>query len=55
MVFIIPTTIKIIKEVKFELIEENKDNKSEIDNIMELLNQQNKIIKYLEEENKKKH
>ena len=55
MIFIIPTTIKIIKEVKFELIEENKDNKSEIDNIMELLNQQNKIIKYLEEENKKKH
>ena len=54
MIFIIPTTIKIIKEVKFELIEENKDNKSEIDNIMELLNQQNKIIKYLEEENKKK-
>ena len=53
MIFIIPTTIKIIKEVKFELIEENKDNKSEIDNIMELLNQQNKIIKYLEEENKK--
>ena len=48
MVFIIPTTIKIIKEVKFELIKENKDNKSEIDNIMELLNQQNKIIKYLE-------
>ena len=55
MIFIIPTTIKIIKEVKFELIKENKDNKSEIDNIMELLNQQNKIIKYLEEENKKKH
>ena len=55
MVFIIPTTIKIIKEVKFELIEENKDNKSEIDNIIELLNKQNKIIKYLEEENKKKH
>ena len=54
MIFIIPTTIKIIKEVKFELIKENKDNKSEIDNIMELLNQQNKIIKYLEEENKKK-
>ena len=55
MIFIIPTTIKIIKEVKFELIEENKDNKSEIDNIMELLNQQNKIIKYLEKKKKKKH
>ena len=46
MVFIIPTTIKIIKEVKFELNEENKDNKSEIDNIIELLNEQKKIIKY---------
>ena len=53
MIFIIPTTITIIKEIKFELNQENKDNKSEIDNIMELLNEQNKIIKYLEEENKK--
>ena len=53
MIFIITTTIKIIKEIKFELNQENKDNKSEIDNIMELLNEQNKRIKYLEEENKK--
>ena len=53
MIFIIPTTITIIKEIKFELNQENKDNKSEIDNIMELLNEQNKRIKYLEEENKK--
>ena len=53
MIFIIPTTITIIKEIKFELNKENKDNKSEIDNIMELLNEQNKRIKYLEEENKK--
>ena len=37
MIFIIPTTITIIKEIKFELNQENKDNKSEIDNIMELL------------------
>ena len=33
MIFIIPTTITIIKEIKFELNQENKDNKSEIDNI----------------------
>ena len=55
MIFIIPTTIKIIKEVKFELNKENKDNKSEIDNIMEILNQQIKRIKYLEEENNNKN
>ena len=33
MIFIITTAIKIIKEIKFELNQENKDNKSEIDNI----------------------
>ena len=33
MILLITTTITIIKEIKFELNQENKDNKSEIDNI----------------------
>ena len=39
---------------KFELIKENKEKKSEIENILEIINHQNKRIKYLEEENEKK-
>ena len=53
IIFIIPTTIKTIKEIKFELIKEKKDEKSEIENIIEIINHQNKRLKYLEEENKK--
>ena len=32
----------------------NKEKKSEIENILEIINHQNKRIKYLEEENEKK-
>ena len=53
MIFIIPTTVKVIKEIKFELNKEKKDEKSEIDNILEILNQQNQKIKDLETENNK--
>ena len=44
MIFIIPTTTKIFKEIKFELIKENKEKKSEIENILEIINHQNKKI-----------
>ena len=54
IIFIIPTTIKTIKEIKFELIKEKKDEKSEIENIIEIINHQNKRIRYLEGENEKK-